>query len=122
MTFFSHSRVDQVARSLPEYGFVTVRDVISDFPKPDSEVTVRLGAYELLVIYQDPKNPGQTKRQAFGVTRMRCWKISGSFDHGLEISFDYLRAKDKLAWTTYVRLSCSTKFLSVCIIPFSKDP
>lgn len=56
------------------------------------------------------------KEYTFLITRMRCWKVSGSLAGSLELSFEYLKSADKLQWVTIksanvIHLSMTLQFM-----------
>jgi len=96
----------RLARTLKFYGFLQFHPCISDYPQPGSRVLVSAGNRELHLRVQD-KHAGEA---AFRVTRMRCWRISTTIQDEnsdvinpaprLDLSFEYLVAKDTLKWVT----------------------
>lgn len=98
----------ELARTLKYYGYTQFRPCTCDYPVPGSKCTVSAGYRELSLRITLPN--GEVKECCFRVTRMRCWRITmhndtnenGEEGHRkephLELSFEYLIAKDKLQW------------------------
>ncbi len=60
-----------------------------------------------------PSDPKSKKEFIFSVTRMRCWRLYGNDDDGLQLAFDYMRAKDQMQWTKVQ--SANAIFMSMCL-------
>lgn len=97
----------ELARTLKYYGFLQFRPCVCDYPYPGSNVLVSAGNKELNLRVR--LMDGDDIRQgSFKVTRMRCWRITtlhsddsrNPESSNLELSFEYLMAKDKLQWIT----------------------
>ncbi|XP_014228366.1 sorting nexin-17 [Trichogramma pretiosum] len=111
----------KIIRSLKYYGYLHFAPCICDYPKPQSKVLVSIGKNELNLRVITAEN--NYEEFGFKVTRMRCWRITtlqeGSekyedmLDSKLELSFEYLIAKDKLQWITIT--SDQAILLSVCL-------
>ncbi|XP_012266714.2 sorting nexin-17 [Athalia rosae] len=110
----------KLARSLKYYGYVQFVPCISDYPQPGTRVIVSVGKNELnLRIYPE----GEEECEAvFKVTRMRCWRITTLHntiekredeDYSLELSFEYLMARNQLQWITIS--SEQAILMSVCL-------
>ncbi|UYV78387.1 SNX17 [Cordylochernes scorpioides] len=118
----------QLARSLQFYGYLHFPPCICDFPHPDTPAIVAVGGRELHLRVKTKAGPSE---YSFRVTRIRCWRITTSIadkppsDGGgtvfnssgdclrLELSFEYLMAKDKLQWINLV--SDQAILMSVCL-------
>jgi sorting nexin-17 len=95
------------ARSLKYYGYVVFKPCTTDYPQPSTKVLVAAGNRELNFRIQCR---AELKEVSFKVTRMRCWRISsmvsdndvgeGPVTSGLELSFEYLVAKNTMKWIT----------------------
>ncbi|XP_046825698.1 sorting nexin-17 [Vespa crabro] len=111
----------KIARTLKYYGYVQFIPCFCDYPQSESKVIIAIGKNELnlRVLTSDPK----PQEIAFKVTRMRCWRITTSqngidrynhHDHfNLELSFEYLIAKNQLQWITIS--SDQAILMSVCL-------
>lgn len=110
----------EIARTLKYYGYIQFVPCFCDYPQPNSKVIVAIGKNELnlrvLTSYDKPQEI------AFKVTRMRCWRITtlqnniDRYDHdhfSLELSFEYLIAKNQLQWITIS--SDQAILMSVCL-------
>lgn len=94
-------------RGFQYYGYVVFKPCTSDYPQPDTKVIVATGNKELnfRILHKS-----EVREVSFKVTRMRCWRISSvvAEDNGressepcrLELSFEYLVAKNSLRWIT----------------------
>lgn len=67
----------EIARSLPNYGTISWRDCVVDYPEPETRATVLIGNREInfQTATGDPNIIQETK---FRVTRIRCWKITSN--------------------------------------------
>uniref|UniRef100_A0ABM0MCN2 Sorting nexin-17-like n=1 Tax=Saccoglossus kowalevskii TaxID=10224 RepID=A0ABM0MCN2_SACKO len=113
----------RLAQTLKYYGFIQFKPCTSDFPVKNTKVLVSAGNRELSFRVSDPD--GQVKEGSFKVTRMRCWRITttiaetnGESDVSnttseLELSFEYLVAKDKLQWIAVQ--SDQAILMSICL-------
>ncbi|KAL3889927.1 hypothetical protein ACJMK2_002244 [Sinanodonta woodiana] len=99
----------RMARTLKYYGYIHFRSSLTDYPKPNSKVLIAAGNHELN--FRVEVSPGTFKEGVFKITRIRCWRITTTINNGsstsntsspsqLELSFEYLMAKDKLQWVT----------------------
>ncbi|XP_034939958.1 sorting nexin-17 [Chelonus insularis] len=102
------------------YGYLQFKMCYCDYPEPGTKVIVSIGGHELnLRIYIDDEE----HEAMFKVTRMRCWRITtlqNGFDKkedpnnfSLELSFEYLVAKNQLQWITIS--SEQAILMSVCL-------
>lgn len=82
----------KLCRTMPGYGAMQWENQLCSYPLADSINKVLITFGELVMIFPDGRN------MSFGVSRIRCWKISGSLKTGLELGFHYLKAKDELIW------------------------
>ncbi|XP_041361399.1 sorting nexin-17-like isoform X2 [Gigantopelta aegis] len=111
----------RLARTLKYYGYIQFRPCVTDYPNPNSRVLVAAGNKELnfRVQVQD-----QIKEGSFKITRMRCWRITTTYPEGsgdsssssspnLELSFEYLMARDTLKWITIT--SSQAMLMSMCL-------
>ncbi|XP_026671246.1 sorting nexin-17 isoform X1 [Ceratina calcarata] len=110
-----------IVRTAKYYGFIQFAPCFCDYPQPDSKVLVAIGRNQLnLRILSD----GVTREEVFDVSRMRCWRITTlqngpergseeSDDFSLELSFEYLIAKNQLQWITIT--SEQAILMSVCL-------
>ncbi|XP_015124106.1 sorting nexin-17 [Diachasma alloeum] len=96
-------------RNCKYYGFTQFAPCTCDYPQPDTRVIVSIGRNELNVRMLLDDN--QEHEAVFKVTRMRCWRIttlhngmdrSEGSDYTLELSFEYLVARNQLQWITIV--------------------
>ncbi|KAK6618108.1 hypothetical protein RUM44_002551 [Polyplax serrata] len=110
----------ELARTLKYYGFLQFRPCVCDYPYPGSKVLVSAGNKELNLRVK--LTEGDDMRQgSFKVTRMRCWRITTLYSDdpknpessNLELSFEYLMAKDKLQWITIS--SEQAILMSICL-------
>ncbi|XP_063977165.1 sorting nexin-17 [Diachasmimorpha longicaudata] len=99
----------KLIRSCKYYGFTQFASCLCDYPQPDTRVIVSIGRNELNLRMLLDDN--QEHEAVFKVTRMRCWRIttlhngmdrSDGTDYTLELSFEYLVAKNQLQWITIV--------------------
>ncbi|XP_066603832.1 sorting nexin-17 isoform X2 [Prorops nasuta] len=110
-----------LARSLKYYGYIQFASCFCDYPGPNSQVLVAIGGNELnlRVIASDKYD-----EVSFKVTRMRCWRVTTLQSEaeepednagltGLELSFEYLMAKNQLQWITVA--SGQAILMSVCL-------
>lgn len=115
----------KLARSFKYYGYIQFAPCISDYPQSGSRVLVAIGKNELnLRIYRENEEECEA---TFKVTRMRCWRITtlhnvdrtdamekrGDEDYSLELSFEYLMARNQLQWITIS--SEQAILMSVCL-------
>ena len=109
-----------VAHTLKYYGYIQFAPCFCDYPQSDSKVLVAIGRNELnLRILSDEEQ----HEEVFKVSRMRCWRITTlqnglerceeSDDYSLELSFEYLIAKNQLQWITIT--SEQAILMSVCL-------
>ncbi|XP_014250419.1 sorting nexin-17 [Cimex lectularius] len=114
----------ELARTLKYYGYIQFKECICDYPTPDSKVIVSAGQRELNLRIEAAG--GEIKERAFKVTRMRCWRIIThndiietdeetvlQRDPQLDLSFEYLIAKDNLQWITIT--SEQAILMAVCL-------
>lgn len=98
----------KLAQSFKYYGYIQFTPCYCDYPKPETKVLVAIGKNELnLRILMDNDEEHEV---IFKVTRMRCWRITtlhnkidknnDGNDYSLELSFEYLVAKNQLQWVT----------------------
>lgn len=109
-----------VARTLKYYGYTQFVPCFCDYPQPDSRVLVAIGRNELNLRILSPNE--EQHEAVFKVSRMRCWRIttlqngidrSEDSDFSLELSFEYLIAKNQLQWITIA--SEQAILMSVCL-------
>lgn len=116
----------EIVRKLPLYGCLQFPRVCVDYPQPNTMATVIIGNRELNLLTHYGKKIQETK---FKVTRIRCWRVttihnneelssnssSESREPGgnLELSFEYLMAKNQLKWITIY--SEQSMLMSVCL-------
>ncbi|XP_076662486.1 sorting nexin 17 [Halictus rubicundus] len=109
-----------VVRTLKYYGYIQFAPCLCDYPQSDSKVLVAIGRNELnLRILSD----GEQHEEVFNVSQMRCWRITtvqngperceDNDDLSLELSFEYLVAKNQLQWITIT--SEQAILMSVCL-------
>ncbi|XP_059488165.1 sorting nexin-17 isoform X2 [Neocloeon triangulifer] len=128
----------EVAKGLKYYGFVQFGECWCDYPHKGTRVLIAAGNKELnfRVRLQSPDASSSSSSSdssesvsegSFRVTRMRCWRIttlhadevSEALDNcvspgpRLELSFEYLMAKDRLQWITVV--SEQAILMSACL-------
>lgn len=107
-----------VARYLKYYGYVQFASCYCDYPQHGSRVLLAIGGNEInLRILSSEEH-----EIVFKVSRMRCWRIT-TIQNGmdqpennecsLELSFEYLIARNKLQWITIV--SEQAILMSVCL-------
>ncbi|KAF6211282.1 hypothetical protein GE061_014399 [Apolygus lucorum] len=114
----------ELARTLKYYSYVQFKECICDYPTPDSKVVVSAGQRELNLRIDAPG--GEIKERSFKVTRMKCWRITThndiieteeetvlQRDPQLDLSFEYLIAKDNLQWITIT--SEQAILMAVCL-------
>uniref|UniRef100_A0A182YK00 Uncharacterized protein n=1 Tax=Anopheles stephensi TaxID=30069 RepID=A0A182YK00_ANOST len=134
----SKSEYLDVVRKLPLYGCLQFPRAHVDFPEPNTLATVVLGNKELNLLTYVGK---ETQESKFKVTRIRCWRVtpihineeqqqstavngrqqqssqpapsSHSSTISLELSFEYLMAKNQLKWITIY--SEQSMLMSVCL-------
>ncbi|XP_058065184.1 sorting nexin-17 [Anopheles bellator] len=121
----------EIVRKLPLYGCLQFPRACVDYPEPNTIATVVLGNKELNLLTFCGDDVQETK---FKVTRIRCWRVTpihanedqppnGHQSHsqapqksvliGLELSFEYLMAKNQLKWITIY--SEQSMLMSVCL-------
>lgn len=102
----------RLARTMKYYGYIQFKPCVTDYPHPHSRVFVAAGHRELNFRIQTDSST--MKEGSFKITRMRCWRITTSITESngeislggqpskakLELSFEYLMAKDTLKWIT----------------------
>ncbi|XP_033331516.2 sorting nexin 17 isoform X1 [Megalopta genalis] len=109
-----------VVRTLKYYGYIQFAPCFCDYPQADSKVLVAIGRNELnLRILSDEEQ----REEVFNVSQMRCWRITtvqnglerseDNDDLSLELSFEYLVAKNQLQWITIT--SEQAILMSVCL-------
>nr|XP_033331517.1 sorting nexin-17 isoform X2 [Megalopta genalis] len=109
-----------VVRTLKYYGYIQFAPCFCDYPQSDSKVLVAIGRNELnLRILSDEEQ----REEVFNVSQMRCWRITtvqnglerseDNDDLSLELSFEYLVAKNQLQWITIT--SEQAILMSVCL-------
>ncbi|CAK9802462.1 Sorting nexin-17 [Anthophora quadrimaculata] len=110
-----------IVRASKYYGYIQFAPCFCDYPQPDSKVLVAIGKNELnLRILSD----GEQYEEMFNVSQMRCWRITTlqngpergneeTDDFSLELSFEYLMAKNQLQWVTIT--SEQAILMSVCL-------
>lgn len=108
------------AQTLKYYGTLQFKQCTVSYPEPETKTIINAGNKELYFRVQLPD--GSSKEGIFKITRMRCWRITNSAekearrssgpaplvtdgsrktdDSQLELSFEYLVAKNKLQWVT----------------------
>lgn len=108
-----------IARHLKYYGYVQFSPCYCDYPERSSKVLLAIGGNELNLRVLS----SEEHEVVFKVSRMRCWRITtiqNGTDHhedsnecSLELSFEYLIAKNELQWITIV--SEQAILMSVCL-------
>ncbi|XP_011634224.1 sorting nexin-17 [Pogonomyrmex barbatus] len=106
-----------IARCLKYYGYVQFAPCYCDYPQHNSQVLLAIGGNELNLRILLPKD----HEVIFKVSRMRCWRITtiqNGMDHRngeckLELSFEYLIARNELQWITIA--SDQAILMSVCL-------
>ncbi|XP_022914417.1 sorting nexin-17 [Onthophagus taurus] len=113
----------ELARTLKYYGYTQFNVCFCDYPKPQTKALVAIGGEELnLRLIGHVMGEG-----SFKVTRMRCWRITAmhnkpnmpsnssmvSIGPEVELSFEYLMAKEELKWITIS--SPQSILMSVCL-------
>lgn len=96
----------RLARTLKHYGYMQFGPAVTDYPHHDCRVIISAGNKELnfrIQVSQDAMKEG-----VFKITRIRCWRITTTVSDSneetrnersvLELSFEYLMAKDTLQW------------------------
>ncbi|XP_046674043.1 sorting nexin-17 [Homalodisca vitripennis] len=114
----------EVARTLKYYGYTQFKTCTCDYPVPDTRCVVSAGFKELNL--RVTLAGGDIREGSFKVTRMRCWRITTHNDTGdqtegerhkgepsLELSFEYLMARDRLQWISI--FSDQAILMSVCL-------
>ncbi|OXU28479.1 hypothetical protein TSAR_013359 [Trichomalopsis sarcophagae] len=111
----------EIVRSLKYYGYIQFSPCLCDYPQAGSKVLVSIGKNELNI--RIASSEGDQEEVGFKVTRMRCWRITTLHEGndkyeetpecGLELSFEYLMAKDHLQWITIS--SEQAILMSVCL-------
>ncbi|XP_070534165.1 LOW QUALITY PROTEIN: sorting nexin-17-like [Ptychodera flava] len=113
----------RLSRTLKYYGFIQFKPCATDYPVKNTKVIVGAGNRELN--FRVRGDDGQLKEGNFKVTRMRCWRITTSINEEngeggsgdrtteLELSFEYLVAKDKLQWIAIQ--SDQAILISICL-------
>nr|CAG4645522.1 EOG090X05ZS [Lynceus sp. MCZ IZ 141354] len=86
------------ARKIKFFGGICFSNCISNYPKPETDVTIHAVNKELIFVFED-------KEMTFKVTRIRSWRITSVSSENwkearLELSFEYLLSKDKMQWIT----------------------
>ncbi|XP_070171582.1 sorting nexin-17 isoform X1 [Polyergus mexicanus] len=107
-----------VARYLKYYGYIQFAPCYCDYPQRGSRILLAIGGNELNLRILASKE----HEIIFKVSRMRCWRITtiqNGMDHpevnecNLELSFEYLIARNELQWITIV--SEQAILMSVCL-------
>lgn len=124
-----------LARTLKFYGYLQFNQCTCDYPYPGSRVLVSAGNRELNLRVRLSQDD-DIRTGSFKVTRMRCWRIttlhgvklllvskkktitnclqeSNGKAKNLEMSFEYLMARDKLQWITII--SDQAVLMSMCL-------
>ncbi|KAL5015073.1 hypothetical protein ScPMuIL_009343 [Solemya velum] len=116
----------RVARTLKYYGYLQFLPCVTDYPQPNCRTLIAVGNRELNMRIQVEVN--SIKEGSFKITRMKCWRITtivnGPLTNGdtndshtskarLELSFEYLMAKDTLKWITVT--SDQAILISMCL-------
>uniref|UniRef100_A0A1B6GLU6 PX domain-containing protein n=3 Tax=Proconiini TaxID=565685 RepID=A0A1B6GLU6_9HEMI len=114
----------EIARTLKYYGYTQFKTCTCDYPVPDTQCVVSAGFKELNL--RVTLAGGDIREGSFKVTRMRCWRITTHNDTGdqtegerqkgepsLELSFEYLMARDRLQWISI--FSDQAILMSVCL-------
>jgi len=111
----------RMARTMRHYGYLQFHPCVTDYPQPDCRVIIAAGNKELNFIIS--LGPDTIKEAAFKITRIRCWRITTTVSENndqskselstLELSFEYLIAKDQLQWITVV--SEQAILMSMCL-------
>ncbi|XP_058459397.1 sorting nexin-17 [Malaya genurostris] len=115
-----------IVRKLPLYGCLQFPRVCVDYPQSNTMATVIIGNRELNLLTHYGKKIQETK---FKVTRIRCWRVTTIHNNeeissnsssesreasgNLELSFEYLMAKNQLKWITI--FSEQSMLMSVCL-------
>lgn len=110
-----------IVRSSKYYGYIQFAPCFCDYPQPNSRVLIAIGRNELnlRILFNEEQH-----EKVFKVSRMRCWRITTlqngserggeeSDDFNLELSFEYLIAKNQLQWITVI--SEQAILMSVCL-------
>ncbi|XP_011871923.1 PREDICTED: sorting nexin-17 isoform X2 [Vollenhovia emeryi] len=107
-----------IARYLKYYGYMQFAPCYCDYPERSSRVLLAIGGNELNLRVLSPEE----HEVVFKVSRMRCWRIttmqSETNRHednecSLELSFEYLIARNELQWITIA--SEQAILMSVCL-------
>ncbi|KAL0102996.1 hypothetical protein PUN28_018357 [Cardiocondyla obscurior] len=108
-----------IARHLKYYGYIQFAPCYCDYPERNSRVLLAIGGNELNLRVLSPEE----HEVVFKVSRMRCWRITttqNGTDHyednnecNLELSFEYLIARNELQWITIA--SEQAILISVCL-------
>ncbi|XP_053381866.1 sorting nexin-17-like [Mercenaria mercenaria] len=96
----------RLARTLKHYGYIQFHPCTADYPQANSRVVIAAGNKELN--FRILVKPDAFKEAVFKITRIRCWRITTTVADDsdnpdsslLELSFEYLIAKDTLQWIT----------------------
>ncbi|KAL4218167.1 Sorting nexin-17 [Mactra antiquata] len=96
----------RLARTLKHYGSIQFHHCVADYPQPNTPVLISAGNKELT--FRIRVKPDAIKEGVFKITRIRCWRITTTVPENgekpdsmlLELSFEYLIAKDTLQWIT----------------------
>ncbi|RMZ97406.1 sorting nexin-17-like [Brachionus plicatilis] len=83
------------------YGFMHFRSCIVNYPEANIKANLKIGKRSIIILY-DTKNTEE--EIVLKITRIKCWKVSGmnTYESGnqvatqLELSIEYLSAKNKL--------------------------
>ncbi|XP_055321009.1 sorting nexin-17 [Sitodiplosis mosellana] len=123
----------QIARKLPSYGSIKFSNATADYPYVNNLVNILIGNKELSI--QSTTNDGKCQETKFKITRMRCWRVTTNYNNEenssrstadagcnsnsdsncptMELSFEYLMAKNILQWITIT--SEHAMLISVCL-------
>ncbi|XP_014475567.1 PREDICTED: sorting nexin-17 isoform X2 [Dinoponera quadriceps] len=109
-----------VARTLKYYGYIQFAPCFCDYPQHGSRVLLAIGRNELNLRILSSEEGHEV---VFKVSRMRCWRITtmqsgmehceDNNDCTLELSFEYLVARNELQWITIA--SEQAILMSVCL-------
>ncbi|XP_076178901.1 sorting nexin 17 [Ptiloglossa arizonensis] len=109
-----------IVHTLKYYGYIQFAPCFCDYPQSDSKVLVAIGRNELNL---RTLSDGEQHEEVFKVSRMRCWRVTTvqnglerceeNDDFSLELSFEYLLAKNQLQWITIT--SEQAILMSVCL-------
>lgn len=105
-----------VVRNFKYYGYIQFSACYCDYPRPGTKVLIAIGKNELSIRTiddeDDEEDDVEEHETIFKVTRMRCWRITtlhnntdkddddDTLKYSLELSFEYLVAKNQLQWVS----------------------